>query len=288
MVGPVLSVLMTCYNREKFISQAIESVLASSFKSFELIVVDDCSTDNTVFIAQSYAKKDYRVKVFINSENLGDYPNRNYAASLAKGKYIKYVDSDDSIYPHCLEMMVNAMESFNNAALGMASIEPNIEKPFPFMLDSREAYYYHFFVGKLFHKGPLDAIIKRDAFNTVGKFLPGRMISDTDFWFRIVLQYPIVLLPEGLVWQRRHEHQELSEANMFLLEKEKIKWRYLLTPECKLKTGEIIQIKNKQLKTFLRFSTSEFLKFRFSNSSAYIKCFFFVLNLKIKNGINKT
>lgn len=283
----MVSVLMTAYNREKLIGYAIESVLASTYSDFELIIVDDNSTDNTFDIALKYAEQDKRISVYSNTQNLGDYPNRNYAATLAKRKYIKYVDSDDAIYPYCLQVMVNGMERFPEAAIGIATMEPNRCMIFPLMLNSEEAYRYHFFEKRIFHKGPLDAIIKRDAFNTVGKFLQGRMISDTDFWFRIVLHYPIVLLPEGLVWQRRHEHQELSDANKFLLEKEKIKWRYLLTPECKLQTGEIILIKNKQLKTFLRFSISEFLKFHFSNSKAYIKCFFFVLNLKIKNRINK-
>ena len=83
-----MSVLMTAYNREKYIGEAIESVLASSYTNFELLIVDDGSKDNTITIAQSFEQKDSRIKVYINKKNLGDYPNRNYAASLATGKYI--------------------------------------------------------------------------------------------------------------------------------------------------------------------------------------------------------
>lgn len=108
---PIVSVLMTAYNREKFLAEAIESVLASTLANFELIIVDDCSTDSTVAIAQSYASKDARIKVFVNEINLGDYNNRNRAASYANGKYIKYWDSDDIMYPHCLQVMVSAMEN---------------------------------------------------------------------------------------------------------------------------------------------------------------------------------
>ena len=63
---PLVSVLMTAYNREKYISEAIESVLSSTFKNFELIIVDDGSVDNTVKIARGYELKDSRIKVFTN------------------------------------------------------------------------------------------------------------------------------------------------------------------------------------------------------------------------------
>ena len=109
---PVVSVLMTVYNRGKYIPAAIESVLAQTFKDFELIIVDDCSTDRSVDIARTYANKDSRIRVYVNEENLGDYPNRNKAASYAKGQYLKYVDADDIVYPHCLEVMVEAIGRF--------------------------------------------------------------------------------------------------------------------------------------------------------------------------------
>ena len=75
--------------------EAIESVLASSYSNFELIIVDDGSSDSTVSIARKYEVEDNRVKLYVNKKNLGDYPNRNYAATLAKGHYLKYLDSDD-------------------------------------------------------------------------------------------------------------------------------------------------------------------------------------------------
>jgi glycosyltransferase involved in cell wall biosynthesis len=70
----LISVLMTAFNREKYIGYAIESVLASTYEDFELIIVDDCSTDSTVQIARRYELKDSRIKVFENTVNLGDYP----------------------------------------------------------------------------------------------------------------------------------------------------------------------------------------------------------------------
>ena len=114
---PLVSVLMTTYNREKYLAIAVESVLASTYENFELIIVDDQSKDKSYEIALSYAQKDKRVKVFKNEKNLGDYPNRNKAASLANGKYLKYVDADDMIYPTGLEVMVSGMEKFPEAGI---------------------------------------------------------------------------------------------------------------------------------------------------------------------------
>ena len=116
MNNPIASILTTVYNREKYIAACIDSVLASSYQDWELIIVDDVSTDASVAIAQSYEQKDPRIKVYVNEKNLGDYPNRNKAASYAKGKYLKYLDADDIIYPHGLEVMVHTMEQFPEAA----------------------------------------------------------------------------------------------------------------------------------------------------------------------------
>src|SRR5688572_29970543 len=97
MSGPLVSVLMTAYNREKYIRDAIQSVLNSGYNNFELIIADDGSTDNTASIAREYAAQDTRIQFVENEQNLGDYANRNKVASMARGKYLKYVDSDDTI-----------------------------------------------------------------------------------------------------------------------------------------------------------------------------------------------
>src|SRR5258705_9727856 len=94
---PFVSVLMTAYNREKYIGEAIKSVLASGYTNFELIIVDDCSGDNTVTIAKTFEQRDARIKVYVNEKNLGDYPNRNKAAGYENGEFIMYLDSDDPI-----------------------------------------------------------------------------------------------------------------------------------------------------------------------------------------------
>ena len=102
---------MTAYNRASFIASSIESVLAQTFAGFELIIVDDCSTDGTLDIARQYERLDPRVRVVVNERNLGDYGNRNHAATFVSAPLFKYHDSDDLMYPHCLQVMVSMMDA---------------------------------------------------------------------------------------------------------------------------------------------------------------------------------
>lgn len=207
---PLVSVLMTVYNREKYIRQAIESVLASSYMNFELILVDDGSKDKSVEIIREYMASEPRIRLFVNEKNLGDYLNRNKAASLARGKYLKYVDADDLIYPHGLAVMVSMMEQFPQAGYGLTSLEQDYSKIYPFMLTGQEAYYRHYFVARLFHKAPLSAIIRKDVFEKAGGFSGKRYIGDFEMWHTLSASYPVVLMPQGLVWYREHEEQEMQ------------------------------------------------------------------------------
>ncbi len=151
---PGISVLMTTYNREKYVEAAIQSVLNSTFTDFELIVTDDGSTDSTVRIVEKMAQHDTRIKLHINPTNLGDYPNRNQAASHATGKYLKYVDADDLIYPWGLQILWDCMEQSPAARWGLCSLAQDRDRPFPFQLNPAEAYRYHYLGPGLFTKPP--------------------------------------------------------------------------------------------------------------------------------------
>ena len=210
---PRVSVLMTVYNRENFLQDAVGSVLKSSFTDFELIVVDDCSTDSSALLAAELARKDSRIRIVQNQQNLGDYGNRARAASLARGKYIKYVDSDDLIYPHTLEVMHSAIAAHPGAGLALCHGPAEAERPYPWCLTSHEAYRLQFLGRGCLSCGPTGAIIDRQAFESVGGFRrEWGVLSDTDLWLRLAAQFRVVLLPPGLVWWRRHEGQEFSRT----------------------------------------------------------------------------
>jgi glycosyltransferase involved in cell wall biosynthesis len=206
----LVSVLMTAYNRKNYISEAIESVLASTYKYFELIIVDDASDDDTPSIAHFYAAKDSRIKVFVNSHNLGDYRNRNLAASHAKGVYLKYVDSDDCIMPWCLEIMVYCMERFPEASIGVSSNQfENIFYPLLYSpISAYRAYYYH---NQLLSVGPTATIIRRSIFLEFGGFSGENYVGDTQLWLQLSKSSPVVYLPPGLIYWREHEGQQIVE-----------------------------------------------------------------------------
>lgn len=217
----MVSVLMTVYNREKYIQSAIESVIKSTLSDFELIVVDDQSSDQSVNIAKSFEKNHYNIKVYENKKNLGDYPNRNKAASLAKGKYIKYLDSDDLIYPHGLQVMVDAMEKFPEAAFGMPGL-PNGDEPYPIKHDGHEGVRKHFLEGNYFAFGPSALIFKKESFDAIGGFGDNPYVgSDTEIMIRLANKYDYVTMSPSLIWWRSHDQQEIKQghsSNQYYLE----------------------------------------------------------------------
>ena len=110
---PFVSVLTPVYNMAAFLSECIESVLRQSYKNFEYIIVNNCSTDRSLEIALSYARQDPRIRVHNNTKFVGVIDNHNIAFNLIdrKSKYCKVVSADDYIFPDCLTRMVQLAES---------------------------------------------------------------------------------------------------------------------------------------------------------------------------------
>lgn len=107
---PLVSVIMPSYNAEKYIKEAIESVIAQTYTNWELFVIDDGSTDKTAEIAQSYAEKDSRIILHRNSCNMGTANTRNVGIKLANGEWIATLDSDDIWHPEKLEIQLKKAE----------------------------------------------------------------------------------------------------------------------------------------------------------------------------------
>lgn len=234
----MVSILMTAYNREQYISEAIDSVLASTYSNFELIIVDDRSKDNTVLIAQQYAQKDSRIRVYVNENNLGDYANRNRAASYATGGWIMSVDSDDMIHADGIEKVLEHMREYPNAKFGMYHyLGTELQ-----YIEPTKAIHSHFFKKRFLAIGPGGTIIDRDFFNRI-KGYPEKYGPANDMYFNLkaTAEAGVVMLPFEFHFYRRHEGQEinnhfsylynnyaylhdaLKELNLFLSDKE-IKW----------------------------------------------------------------
>lgn len=209
MSAPKLSVLTTCYNREAYISECIDSILNSSFQDFELILVDDRSTDRSWEIIKSYAAKDARIIAHRNDKNLGDYPNRNKAASLASGTYLKYVDADDVIGHFFLDILVHSMDQFPEAGIGLSG---GRTWPYPTFLDPKEAItQYYRGEHTAFSRSPLMSILRKSTFDDIGGFSGRQHSGDFELWHMMTAKSGLVLLPSS-AWVRIHPDQE-SQAN---------------------------------------------------------------------------
>lgn len=110
MKTPRVSVIMPAYNSEKYISEAIESILNQTFTDFEFIILNDGSTDNTQKIVKEYAKKDKRIKFIDNKKNKGLVSVLNQGIDLAQGEYIARMDSDDISLPTRFEKQIEYMD----------------------------------------------------------------------------------------------------------------------------------------------------------------------------------
>lgn len=107
---PLVSVVMPTYNAEKYIKEAIESVLSQTVSDIELLVIDDCSKDATAEIVREFAARDPRVKLLVNEKNLGAGHTRNQGLAIFEGRHISFLDSDDYWDPCLLEKMLARRE----------------------------------------------------------------------------------------------------------------------------------------------------------------------------------
>lgn len=109
MSQPFVSIIIPAYNVQDYIAQTIESCANQSFSDIEIIIVDDCSSDETMTIAQTYATADARIKIVRNKENMKLLHARAEGAKAARGKYVMFVDADDVLESHALQRCVEAI-----------------------------------------------------------------------------------------------------------------------------------------------------------------------------------
>ncbi|MCP4351372.1 MAG: glycosyltransferase family 2 protein [Desulfobacterales bacterium] len=264
MNRPLVSVLITSYNREKYIAQSIESVLVQSMTDFELIITDNASTDKTLDIARSY-ESDPRVCIIANRQNIGQFPNRNLAAQIAKGKYLKYVDSDDVIYPHCIEVMTHMMERYPKAGMLLCSDSEN-DHFYPFELSPLEAYRRSFVHGERMSNSPLTTMFRKSAFDQIGGYENEKwpLSGDWDLILKIARKFPVLFAPTGLCFYRLHDGQmgvaETKIAHNFTSEGISISLEALRHPDCPLPDNEKKRVKGKLLRSAVIYATSLILK----------------------------
>src|SRR5262245_17410897 len=270
MAQAVVSVLVTSYNRERYIGASIESVLAQTFGDFELLVTDNCSTDHTLDVARGYERVDRRVRVVVNERNLGQFGNRNRAAELARAALIKYHDSDDVMYPHCLAAMVAPMQAYPEAGLGLSTGRYWYGGPCPMLLTPRMAYQREFLGSGLFNPGPGGAIFRTTAFRALGGWIDRGAPSDYLFWLRACARTPVVLLPADLFWYRVHEGQEYQSDGVARQYAETIRdtWAALADGVCPLEPAERDRARRNVLATQIKLLSRDVRAGRFALAAA--------------------
>lgn len=113
----LLTVCIICFNDEKYIGETLDSLLASSYKSFDIHIFDDVSTDRTIDRIKPYLKKYNNIFLHRNKVNLGPMMNANQCLSVVKTKYLKVMCDDDILYKDCLADQVKALEKFSDVVL---------------------------------------------------------------------------------------------------------------------------------------------------------------------------
>jgi glycosyltransferase involved in cell wall biosynthesis len=271
--GPLVSVLLTSYNREDFIAESIESVLAQTHTDFELIVSDDRSTDGTVAIANGYARRDSRVHVSLNETNLGDYRNRNKAASLARGQFLKYHDSDDVMYRHCLAVMVEALSAEPRAGFALSSSRNWTGGPCPMLLTPRLSYEREYLGTGLFQAGPASALFRTDVFRSLGGFPEEGVASDMLFWIHACARVNVLLVPGDLFYYRVHAGQELSrpESTIRYAQARGAAWKMLNSQECPLDPTVLDRAKTNFLWAAARDACRQFRRGQFAGAAAIVR-----------------
>lgn len=199
---PVVSIVLPTYNGARYIKESLDSVLSQTFQAWELIIVDDCSTDETLQIAEEYAKQDSRVQVMHNAENKRLPESLNIGFRTAKGKYLTWT-SDDNIYlPMAIEKMVEGLDEYTDCPMVCADmyyIDENgnisgtaVEFDEYYMLSKD-------LVGACF-------LYRRTALEVVGEYDSSKVyVEDYDYWLRISkCMGRIMRIPHILYKYRRH------------------------------------------------------------------------------------
>lgn len=206
MAEAKISVCIPVFNGEEFIKQAIDSVLSQSFEDFEIVIVDNQSTDSTVELIHQYT--DNRIKFFQNDSNIGMIPNWNRCLELAKGTYIKILPADDLLMPDCLKLQVNVFEKDLEKKVALVCGRRNI-------IDSTgKVLFTRGFSKKGQQLSGISAINKviRSGGNSIGEggavmfrrellkqtgYISDAIfyLLDLDLWFRILLHGDLVVVP---------------------------------------------------------------------------------------------
>ncbi|MGB3246684.1 MAG: glycosyltransferase family A protein [Sulfitobacter sp.] len=203
---PAVSVVLPVHNRQDLVRRSIDSVLAQTMVDFELLVIDDCSTDATAEVVEKYCS-DPRVRLHRNTTNLGPAGARNLGIELARGRYVAFQDSDDRWFPEKLERQIEALESNPDRRACYCGALYYAEDqcyyiPREGTLDAESAASGDLSGAVLYSNPttPQTLVVERALFDEVGGFDKSlRINEDWDLSIRMAQKARFALVPEPLV-----------------------------------------------------------------------------------------
>jgi len=207
---PKVSVIIPVYNAEKFISETIESVVAQTYPDWEIIAVDDGSTDKTPEILKEYAKKLPKKVRVIAQKNSGVSIARNNAIAVAKGEYIAFLDHDDLWMPEKLEKQVKLLDS--NKALGLVYSDSHQIDGEGNLKGDTIFHSVKPFRGNVFNEllcinfiPCLTAMVRKEVLDKVGPFNPRYKVAEEyDLFLKIAERWPVDFIEQPLAKYRFH------------------------------------------------------------------------------------
>ena len=225
-MNTLISIITPVYNVERFLAETIESVLAQTYLHWELILVDDGSTDRSAEICKQYVEKDNRIKYFYK-DNGGQASARNLGIKKATGSYITFLDSDDLYLEDKLENHFNDLENhqadfyYGGGYMLFENRTENKIEPYDWIYGEKTGKD---FFNVLYHSCAVNintVLVKKGLFGHVGYFDEAtefRGTEDWDLWLRIALQVDRVYgTPEKKVYYRIHDNGiHFQRANMLI------------------------------------------------------------------------
>lgn len=218
---PLVSVLTPVYNGEKYLTECIESVLAQTYKKWEYIINDNCSTDRTLEIAQQYAQQDKRIRIYCNEEFVDAVKNHNIALSKIspESKYCKIVQADDWLFPECLTRMVEVAEA--NPSVGIVSSYRLYDRwvdcdglPYPStVVPGREVVRRVLLDGISVFGSMSTVLIRADLIRSSHPFYnEAHLYADTEACFEVLQRSDFGFVHQVLTYSRLHDEQLSSSA----------------------------------------------------------------------------
>ena len=210
-MNDLISIVLPVYNGARYLRESIDSVLKQTHTNWELLILDDCSTDETPAIAMEYEKADSRIHYHRNQTNLKLPGNLNAGFRLAKGDYLTWTSDENRVRPMALEKMLAALKQ-NNAHLAYASyqvIDEDGNDTFVMHVDPRGAEHIlgSNVVGACF-------LYTRKVYETVGEYNTSLfLVEDFDYWQRVLMKFPGIAIQEILYEYRHHGGSLTSTKN---------------------------------------------------------------------------